>query len=102
MTKVIDPVSAGKRTPRAFAPRFPSRRFGRVMGTRDGPVYLDQTLAGRVKEEIDMNRVHTRIRWLGILLCALAAPAHPYSLTGIHDFRPLVTGDMSLTDAQRQ
>ena len=49
-----------------------------------------------------MTRVHTRIRWLGILLCALAAPAQSYSLTGIYDFRPLVTGDMSLTDAQRQ
>lgn len=101
MTKVIGPVSAGKRTPRAFAPRFPSRRFDHVMGTRDGPVYLDQTLAGRVKEEIDMNRVHTRIRWLGILLCALAAPAQSYSLTGIHDFRPLVTGDATLTQQQR-
>jgi hypothetical protein len=63
---------------------------------------LTRTNANRRKEAIDMTRVRTPILWLGILLCALAAPAHPYSLTGIHDFRPLVTGDMSLTDAQRQ
>jgi len=48
-----------------------------------------------------MTRVHLKTRWLGILLCALAAPAHPYSLTGIYDFRSLVTVDATLTQTQR-
>jgi hypothetical protein len=57
-----------------------------------------------VDKEAQMNVFRFPCPWLAIVLFGFATQAHPaYSLTGIYDFRPLVTGRPDLfTPEQRQ